>query len=634
MLRRGQNDQAKSLYQQALTLEQTAATAANSTDDDRWLMARTMRSQAGLLRLMGDFTGSHAVYGQAIAMLEKTAPASAPSDVRNELALARNALGQLLLDMDDQKQAESEFRGALAVLEPLVTEFPTAPRFRESLATASNSIGLIEERDGRVADCEVQYRRELAEEERLAQDFPDRPEYKRELARASMNLGNLLEAEGRMAEAQALLRRSISLNTELISKQPDDVQVRLDLSKGHTNLGESYRDSGHPERSIAEYEKSRDLASVLIEQFPDSPRYREQLAGNLQNLALAYDAKGDATAEPTYAESLKMYEALVRKFPDNAQYKEGLARSLRNFGAYEAATNRLDRAESCYIRGLSVLKNLHTTESQRIQVGNYVNLGNLRNDAHRPGAEEPLRQAVAISEVLVARKPATREDRVSLAIAQNDLGETMRNSDRTEEAGRLYESAIAGFNTLASENPKAIDIQDYLGYTYESQAELLEKIGQPNKARQSIEAAVQHQQNAIKLSDGKVVGYRVALAGHLGILTKLCIELHAYDDALRAAVEMSKVPPPSSHAYLDPAKLLAHGMTAATQDAHLTSAQREQVIQQYSGEIAMLLRQAMDASPKSRERIKSDPDLSPMLARPEFQSLLGTFATPAAAKAH
>ena len=141
------------------------------------------------------------------------------------------------MELGETKLAEDAFRRALKLLEPLITEFPTIPRFRETLAKAGNSLGMIEQTDGRWTDSEAHYRRELAEAERLSQDFPDRPEFRRELARACTNLGGLLAEQSRGAEAEPILRRGITLNADLTARQPGDVQVRLDLAKCRNNLG-------------------------------------------------------------------------------------------------------------------------------------------------------------------------------------------------------------------------------------------------------------------------------------------------------------------------------------------------------------------------------------------------------------
>ena len=58
----------------------------------------------------------------------------AASDIRNDLAVAEDALGQLLIELGETRRAKDAFRRALARLEPLIVEFPTVPRFRETLA--------------------------------------------------------------------------------------------------------------------------------------------------------------------------------------------------------------------------------------------------------------------------------------------------------------------------------------------------------------------------------------------------------------------------------------------------------------------------------------------------------------------
>ena len=74
----------------------------------------------------------------------------------NELALATDARGWINRELGDVKPAaEDDYRRALELLENLVAEFPTVPRYRESLAKACNSLGLLEEDTGRLADAET-----------------------------------------------------------------------------------------------------------------------------------------------------------------------------------------------------------------------------------------------------------------------------------------------------------------------------------------------------------------------------------------------------------------------------------------------------------------------------------------------
>ena len=153
-----------------------------------------------------------------------------------------------------------------------------------------------------------------------------------------------------------------------------------------------------------------------------------------------------------------------------------------------------------------------------------------------------------------------------LAVAQNNLAEVLEAAGHGDEAGRLFATAIAGLDRLATENSKAVDTQNYLGYVFEQQAKLMAKTGRPEKAKAAIEAAVTHQRQAVKLTEGKVAAYRIMLAGHIGILGEVCIKLHAYDDAIRAAIDLSKAAPATENGTLDAAKLMAHCLNAANED--------------------------------------------------------------------
>lgn len=252
------------------------------------------------------------------------------------------------------------------------------------------------------------------------------------------------------------------------------------------------------------------------------------------------------------------------------------------------------------------------------------NLGELRRSAGRPGAEESLRRSIAISQELTARKPAARADRQTLAIAQNNLAEVLQAAGRKEEARSFFAASIASLEQLAAENPKAVDTQNYLGYICEQQAGLLSQLGQPERARKSIESAVAHQRQAVKLTDGKVGAFRRMLAGHLTVLAKVCLKQGAYDDAIRAAVEIPKAAPSSEQGPLEAARVLAHCLVTAREDHRLDGARRDEISRRCTGRIAILLREAVDANPRLGDRLKADPDLAPILARPEFQGLLGS----------
>ena len=137
-----------------------------------------------------------------IPFLEGGEPATVPVErARVELALATDARGWIHRELGEVVDAEKDFVHALALLDSLLAESPTGPRFREAVALVCNSLALIEQATGRLSDAEAHLRHELPMVERLSTDFTDRPEYVRQLARTLMNLGNVLSDQGRGSSA-------------------------------------------------------------------------------------------------------------------------------------------------------------------------------------------------------------------------------------------------------------------------------------------------------------------------------------------------------------------------------------------------------------------------------------------------
>src|SRR5207249_13606 len=99
-----------------------------------------------------------------------------------ELRLARGKayyrLARLRGQMGDREAAEVDHRRALALLEPLVAEFPTMPQYRQALVESHLRLGPLLDVLGRPAEAEGHYRKAFAILEPLVADFPTVPEYR------------------------------------------------------------------------------------------------------------------------------------------------------------------------------------------------------------------------------------------------------------------------------------------------------------------------------------------------------------------------------------------------------------------------------------------------------------------------
>jgi serine/threonine protein kinase len=629
LVRRGADKgEAEPLYQQALDAQQALADAATATAIDHLRLAQTQKSQADLLRLNGQLKPAKVVYDQAIAVLENAHAADpSHSEIRNDLALAFDFRGWIHKELGDLEQAEQDYRHAMEVLDKLVAEFPTVPRFREALAKACNSLGLIEENTGRLADAKTHLMRELPLVERLAQDFPDRPEHRRQLGRTLMNIGNVLSDQNRAEASEPFLRRAVEVYSPIAAKHPDDVQIRFDLAKAHLNLGELLRTRGDVKQAVDQFLTARALNEALVKASPDKPRYRENLAGNLVNLALAHEVHDPPRVEETYRTALAMYEKLVADHPDNADYRIGQAVCIRNFGPVLAAAKRTDEAEALYRQALAVLEvkgaAVPTAQWLRVQASVLNNLGQMLTELGRPEAQQSLRAALAIFQGLLARSPASREDRHNVAIAENNVGNDLVKLDRRLEAAPFFERSAALFEKLVAEAPNEIDLHSHFGIVLEGQGNLLSETGKPVEAKKVLESAVAQQRQAMRLSKDRD-SVRALLGGHLIALATIELKMGAFEESAANALELPKIVPASDRgqACLDAARILAQVVAQVQANTKLPETERSRLIRIYLGRTIVLVSEAIDGSPKRSDEIKKDPHIKALESRPEFQTIM------------
>ena len=354
--------------------------------------------------------------------------------------------------------------------------------------------------------------------------------------------------------------------------------------------------------------------------------------------AEALEALDRPGVEEAYRDWLSISESLATQFPANVLYQIDLARCQSGLGGLMAKGKRDDEAEQMYRNALAVLEPKEpsgwTLDRRREKARVLSNQGEFRRAARRPGAEASLRESITIAQELASRKPAARNDRQFLAIAQNNLAEALAGQNQMKDAEKLFTESLSGLERLGTEVPTAIDTQSYLGYVAEQQGNLLAKINRPAEAKLALEKAVSHQKQAVNLSGGQLPTYREMLAGHLRLQADVCLVLGAYDDAMYAAVDLPKYTSQQGQGYFDAARILARCVSQAQSDRNLTPDRRDEIARRYLGRTVVMLREAIDANSKLAEPMKTDPLFKGLRERPEFQTMLnnvvdlGKTATP------
>jgi tetratricopeptide (TPR) repeat protein len=154
---------------------------------------------------------------------------------QQELARTLYNRGIIRYDSKNLQGAESDFRTAIALLEPLngkpapTANGETTRDPSQDLARAYNNLAILLSRTDQSAAAEKLYQQGIDLAERLDQRYPDNREYKLELAEYYNNQARLLVAENKLDMARQRNHQAVDLIEELMRPAPT---ITLELVKG------------------------------------------------------------------------------------------------------------------------------------------------------------------------------------------------------------------------------------------------------------------------------------------------------------------------------------------------------------------------------------------------------------------
>jgi tetratricopeptide (TPR) repeat protein len=140
-----------------------------------------------------------------------------------ELARTHYNRGILFRERGDPKIAESDFRAAIQLLEPIPNPDAPAgssPPPAQELARVYNDLATLIRRENRTEEAYTLYEQAIAIAERLSTHNPDNREYKYELAQYCDNEARLLQALNRLPAAANRSRQALDIIEELASPGP------------------------------------------------------------------------------------------------------------------------------------------------------------------------------------------------------------------------------------------------------------------------------------------------------------------------------------------------------------------------------------------------------------------------------
>jgi serine/threonine protein kinase/tetratricopeptide (TPR) repeat protein len=139
-------------------------------------------------------------------------------------------------------EAFQEYQKAVALLRPLVAEFPQEAGFRDSLAHCFWGMGWLHKHSlaggdrTRPENFRDDFLAAIDLYEALRKEFQDMPWYRLRLAECWWQLGEAYRTHGQFQRGEDALRRALALYQSLLKESPHSTEQRLDVARLHNHL--------------------------------------------------------------------------------------------------------------------------------------------------------------------------------------------------------------------------------------------------------------------------------------------------------------------------------------------------------------------------------------------------------------
>jgi serine/threonine protein kinase/tetratricopeptide (TPR) repeat protein len=580
----------KEFLLKALSFYEEFAQENGNRAEDRFETAKAFRRLGDINYKLGQFDQAKHALAQATDRLELLSSEDQENiEYRHELAIAINNQANIERDEGQAAQAEQSYRQAQRLFEDLIQTSHHIPEYRDGLAGVESNRGIVLTALGRMKEAEQAYLRSLALLEELTGDYPDSPTYRHDLAGCLSNLGTFLTSIFRFREAEILLRRALPIRETLAGEYPTFPAYRQALAQSHTSLAALLAAADRYREAENEYRQSKSILEKLSGEFPSTPSYRQQQAANATGLGCLLTAAGRVTeAQDAHRQALgiRTKDKPERRIPQEVaashSYRGQLAaitgdfmdaeRSLRQALALRqenaaklnlpnaqldlavsyhqlanllATVGRLSEAEANYRLALEIystrVPSMAEIPAARLEAASgHSDLGALCIGKRRlPDAETELRQSLKLLQGLEKDCPECTPARMELVKALDRLSGIYEATDRSAEAERTFDIALALAEKLATENSANPDGRRLAAQLLFRRAEKL-SAGQTQKAIASISKALTLQ---AKLADAlpAIPEIRRELARSLNLLGCLLTKEGKKTEAVNTFVQVRQL---------------------------------------------------------------------------------------------
>ncbi len=471
--------------------------------------------------------------------------------------------------------------------------------------------------------------------EEFAADTGQQEESRAGVAGAHFRVAHIRRLLGDRQGAERVYRHATEFYAGIVADFPTIPQYRADLAGVHHNLAILYGFLDRTKEAQTEYDQSLSIGRGLVSEFPDVSRYKLSLAIGLHRQGVLFMSSGQPQeAEKAYRESISLLKPLVANHPTEQSYRAALGGTLGNLGilldrparSREADPGRSQEAAEAFSEAVEIFQQLvaesptelHYLESLAMQQDQLA--GTLRDTGKTAEAEKRFLEALKTHRQLVNDFPGKPAYREGLAITLNNYGILLKNSERVADAERFYGDSLAIHKQLAGDFPETPRYQNRVAAASVNLARLVLARNDAEGAHRLLKDAVVHIEAALKASprhpdyrnNYRLIHWRLAE-------THLALKDHkSAAEAASKFLEANVEPPRDAYTA---AGLFAGCVRLATEDKRLSENERQIMATSYGDKALSALHQAVEKRAKEVSRLGKDPSLDPLRSRQDFQKL-------------
>jgi tetratricopeptide (TPR) repeat protein len=226
-----------------------------------------------------------------------------------------------------------------------------------------------------------------------------------------------------------------------------------------------------------------------------------------------------ARALQNYKTSLAIFESLVASDPQNATARRDLAITYKRYGDELTWNKNPHAALENYQKSLAIYQAIYKTDPNNLNLraaiaGMYQDVGDAYGHPEMPNlgnsakALEYYRKSLVVFKELVAIDSLNVENRRSLLVSYNKIGDMLKAAGKYDEAADNYRQALAIAEAIAKTDLENSEARSDLAVSYEVMGEVLIKSNHPDRALDEFNKSMAIRQELLAKDSTNFLAFR------------------------------------------------------------------------------------------------------------------------------